>query len=365
MSAEGYTRAGPGAPPTIKRIAPSAGMLGTRPIGRGSEAHVKQMRTWVSLCALLTVCSACGGSSSRGDSSANASNDASAASSDSGNSDGTSGGSTNSTGTGGGSSAGSTSGGAESSAPDADSFLSQYADLLCSGLATCCESAGFAFSAAACRSFLSLADAQQSLADVSYDRQAAERCLDRLKSSAEACLPNEETICDSVFLGNAKPGDVCTQDTECAPSSHGSVTCDTPNFTSEDSICLVDVRAGLGEPCVKTCFESDSLWACSYEPTGDPPPDFEQGECYRNDGLTCDATSLRCVETRALGEPCVDSNECGANASCDSVCVAGAGEGEPCSDVGGCAPGTLCNEGTCAPEADASLEFVCSLFSDG
>jgi hypothetical protein len=216
-------------------------------------------------------------------------------------------------------------------------FLVEQGQLACAALEVCCAEAGLTFNPSFCQLLVSSPGAQPG---VTYDATAAGECLDELRDSEIVCDEGPETpACDRVYAGALPLGAACTDDVECAPSADGDVTCDL-----SDEVCSLTRRGALGDTCSSSCEELQSGgWVCSGAGQSSLP-DYEEVQCYREDGLIC--SSAVCAPLAELGESCSSDTDCVATAYCDFVtatCAALAGFGESCAS-------TLCVEGAfCTP----------------
>lgn len=244
-----------------------------------------------------------------------------------------------------------------------EQYFAAFADLFCAGLAECCGEAGFEFSEEYCRSLL--AGAAATTEGLTYDRAAGESCLNDLQGRIGGCASTGPLICNGVFLGTVELGGECDQDADCVPSELGEMSCEIVGSQATSEICVVNIRAGEGEPCVESCFVGSSVRSCLNAVPGSDDGNPERGKCYADDELFCDSQTLTCVPTFERGEACYGSHECGAYAVCDGVCVDGRGEGEECFAFSECQEGLLCSieENTCDADPAAPLEGACSTFS--
>lgn len=245
-------------------------------------------------------------------------------------------------------------------AEDGAAYIEQVASLFCGGLADCCADAGFAFSEQTCLAFLS---GSANLDGLTYDRAAGEACLAELQSLLGNCGgEGASLVCPGVFLGSTELGEPCDQDAECVPSDLGDVSCEFVGSSFDERMCVVNIRAGEGDPCVDTCFEASGNWYCLPKGPGPDSETPERGQCYLNDGLHCDTSTLECVPTLDRGEDCTFSEDCGAFAVCDGTCEAGLAEGTECVDFGECQEGLICSfeEQVCRPGEAENLEEACT-----
>jgi hypothetical protein len=190
--------------------------------------------------------------------------------------------------------------------------------------------------------------------------------------------------------GNKKPGEDCFADSDCAPSSQGTVACASAyadgNFIDK---CQVQIAGRAGDtPCLGTREGGMSVTVgqASEVPT-------QAIVCDTSDGVICERET--CKALAAVGESCSSSFECVRTAFCDSsqgkcatkvtlgdsclgkdddeceggycaaqgsgrACAARVLNGAVCSEDGMCISDN-CVDGTCKPSfLDAfGLAFLC------
>jgi len=254
-------------------------------------------------------------------------------------------------------------------------FGSEAADALCTLLAGCCQSVGFAYDGAACRSgFSTVAEADLSNPKITFDANVAGQCLAAVRSGTCNVTDGFESSCRGVFNGTVAGGGVCASSAECRRPEGGIALC-------ESGICSPRPRGTAGDACSSTCTESGSSISCSSTVTavggsGGSPSAGPSG-CYTNDGLTCGTTgtcvplaqvsepctSLSCVKgafcdfktglcapVLTVGSDCSGSNDCEASAYCDlstRKCATKKPDGASCQSSSECA-GKACTSGRCA-----------------
>ena len=279
----------------------------------------------------------CSGTSSPGSSSGSGGSSASGSSSFSGNS--------------GFSGATGVSGGASGlSGPVAlDQATNAYAQAICAGYGTCCQSKGFAFSSATC---IANAKAQKDI-DLSalcapphvYDAQAAGDCMADVQARFSSCgaSATTSTACNRMCMGILAPGASCASSFDCAASSVGTPTC--------AGTCVIQVRANAGDSCNVSCTQSsDGSTLCNG--TG-PSSTSLESQCYAGDGLYC-APDLTCRALVAPGGACASANACQVGSYCDSstaICVANAASGAACPKQIECGNNDYCDSNQiCTPK---------------
>jgi hypothetical protein len=252
---------------------------------------------------------------------------------------------------------------------------SKVADLVCSSMAGCCQSEGFAFDIDACQASY-LTDLKDSLNDshtqrVTYDAQAAADCLAAARGSIQ-CGDVEGDIpaCERIFHGTVAVGQPCGGSRECQQPTGTRVSCTSSDGVSTE-VCTVVAdpvtRHGkLGEACFTTCFEGEECGgAGAPTPAGEggvPAPATEPAACYRDEGLFCEVGS--CARLLPVGATCTDYAACAGNAFCDfntQLCSAPRANGEPCASSRDC-QSQRCVESvaTAADPAAGQVQQVCA-----
>jgi len=278
------------------------------------------------------------------------------------------------------------------SAPTAQSFISSF----CNYLKPCCQKAGLRTDGTQCGALLGAF-----VGPSNYDAKAGGMCLGDIKAAAgkpEFCADAFAALdtCESVATragGTKKPGETCTDDEDCAPSSEGDVEC-ANEFVDNKTVekCQIQLRGKEGDMvCVGT--RDGSTTYGSFSDAQDVAP--RAYICHVSDGLFCNAKTESCSKIQPVGGPCGANGfgnfECVATAYCDNLtdkCVARKAAGADCSSFGTeCSAGHYCNEDTekctvqtkdgaacttdeectsdncvndkCAPESDFGLQFYC------
>jgi hypothetical protein len=271
-------------------------------------------------------------------------------------------------------------------------FPAQFVSAICDNIATCCQTAGFAYDPTGCRAtqMKSVADLTKagSLDGVTWDANAAGQCIALTKQIASSCMATADLVkqyeaaCSGVLVGSKPVGAACTDSAQCAAPAGGKAYCPNtdvgvggvpstgggtgapPQATCQVETTTTTVHAKQGDPCNSTCTDSpDGNGSCAGQATSggtgggsSGPP--ATGTCYTNDGLTCDFTAMKCVPLAPVGQPCVSGDGCTADAFCSSgTCTAKPKAGEPCSltSFGTCADGLYCDVMAmkCAPQLPA------------
>jgi hypothetical protein len=222
-----------------------------------------------------------------------------------------------------------------------EQLSTRIAAAVCDGIAPCCQSQGFAYDPARCKSTLTTLYEEELVQDanlpgVNYDANAAGVCLEWIQSVVRSCYATEAPAeCDRMFVGSLAPGSACQSSIQCLAPPGGEADC-------MNGVCQQEPRAKLGEPCAMTCTDVSGDTSCQFFGTG------SGASCYTNDGLQCqDGT---CQPLRAIGEACAPSG-CVATAYCaDGVCAAKEPIGGSCSigyEEESCSAGYCAADGIC------------------
>jgi hypothetical protein len=277
---------------------------------------------------------------------------------------------------------------------DADS-ASGFAASYCQLIQPCCAMASLRTDGQQCQLFFGLVGGQ-----ATYNKQAGEACLAEARAAAskpDFCtkLDNAEpSVCDQVFGGTGKkqPGETCNDSDECAPSTEGSVQCES-NFSiggNEVRKCQVVVKGKEGDkPCVGT--QEGNFTSGNVNLDDVPPKGYL---CHVAEGLRCDTSTDTCTKLKAVGEACLGNSECVRTAFCEGTtdkctdrkaigatcmpsfaneeCVAGAWCSETArmcaaqvADGGACTEDDECKSGNCANDkcdkglGDFGLALIC------
>lgn len=195
-----------------------------------------------------------------------------------------------------------------------------------------------------------LADLLERQPHMTYDAEAAGRCLRTIELASASC---SVPLCEPVLVGTLLAGQACDEADQCAPGLTCSGVDDGLRCSgvceptaSEGDRCRDDVECGEGLHC------EDRRCA----------PDRAAGERCRHSsdceaGLLCDQEREECYPpSEAEGRSCEDEgpDRCPVPTDCvDDVCQRYepgrvAGPGEPC-EVGECAASHFCDGGFCAP----------------
>jgi hypothetical protein len=230
---------------------------------------------------------------------------------------------------------------------DSEKFVDSY----CAEVAKCCGQAGLPADGKTCHDWMTFVAMAGS-----YNSSAGDACLAEMRSQVSAgtfCTGSSSSPspCDSVYgssSGNKKPGETCTFETDCAPSSQGKVVCASivVNNTSIDK-CQVQIAGKAGDtPCVGT-QEGDMFF--HYEASGATDVVSQGYSCDVANAVTCqDGT---CVALTPLGASCLISTECVRTAYCSypqDVCTTKVSAGGACTGIAGseCVDSAYCDTGT-------------------
>jgi hypothetical protein len=224
-------------------------------------------------------------------------------------------------------------------------FIAKYCELL----APCCQKAGLPSDGNQCRTLLGAFTAAGA-----YDRSAGEQCLaDMTAASGKPDFCADGTsgsdACDKVFEGGGggtkKPGETCTQDSDCASSTEGKVECQSRFVMGmQKQQCQIQIKGKEGDtPCVGTVDGNVTSFSSSGSSTDIPARGYL---CYMTDNLRCDSTSGSCVKLKASGEMCAGSSlECVKASYCDFAqrkCLDRKATGAMCTSTTECADGNTC-----------------------
>ena len=256
---------------------------------------------------------------------------------------------------------------ASSGAPIAESDLRQrLIDAVCSGLADCCQSHGYAYDRQACMDAVDLefSDMVSSADRYAYNATAAGACIQGVRNTVAACGDMDDVAeCEAVFTGTLPEGATCDGDSVCAAPTGGVAVC-TYSSDGDLGTCRPLARAAQGEACAASGQDGD--W---YEVMDTA----SGGICFREDGLFCENFDT-CQPLRAVGDACSYYDDCVDGAVCDSssdTCVAISAVGGPCDYDGHCVEDTYCaTDLTCQPlqgaGAACETDLQCrSYFCDG
>jgi hypothetical protein len=247
-------------------------------------------------------------------------------------------------------SSGSSGGGASSGS----SFNQQYCQLL----APCCAKVNKPTDGKACELFLNVFTGNQT-----YDPVKGQACLDASRAasgSADFCTNGTSAqACNSVYSGSGsagggtkKPGDPCTNDSDCASSTEGTVSCNT-SFDSKGGqtrICQLEIDGKAGDtPCIGT--KSGNSTSYSSSGTGATPPPARGYLCDVAKNVYCSSKANACVAIADVGQDCDTSGfsyACVKSAYCDyatTKCVARLAVGADCSSSStSCAEKAYCDQ---------------------
>ncbi len=263
-------------------------------------------------------------------------------------------------------------------------FPARFESAVCDNIGSCCQSAGYKYDAAGCKSALDQSIGQIfSSKNAVYDASAAGPCIDSVSAAFASCKGFDAVSavpCQKVFTGTQPAGAACTSSTECKPVANAEVYCEHPSGAggqagSGQRTCTVKPRGKKGDGCDETCTENGNVTSCGTSSggggaggSGGAPPSGN-ATCYTNDGLYCAGNGV-CAAMIPIGQPCPDYSGCVDGAYCDSgTCAAKRAAGSSCSSFSNeCKDGTYCADpahtgtGTCTnKKADGQ---ACSSFDE-
>lgn len=229
----------------------------------------------------------------------------------------------------------------------------KFADDYCSEVAKCCGQAGLPADGKLCYQWMTAASIGGK-----YNASAADACLAEVRAQQAAgtfCRSQTgASACDSVYgtrNGGKKPGEECQTDSDCAPSSDGTVAC-AGTYVNGSWInkCQVRIAGKAGDsPCLGT-VDGDMF---SGDPTSGGTDVVSRGYvCATAENLRCSGGA--CVALAGLGATCQISTDCIRSAYCNypnDVCTAKIRLGDACTGIAGseCVDGAVCdtNAKTC------------------
>ncbi len=274
-----------------------------------------------------------------------------------------------------------------SGTPEVDEFAVALATTYCEALEGCCKKASFEYDEASCKAQLTN-DIQRSAdvvkrGKVTYEKDAAEACIDAYKSRAALCSEDAGTpppasgfephieACIKVFKGTVAPGGECTESAECVadfPREIGTCSADNrPGADRTKKVCYKLVKAAAGEDCssakptdleVRQCDPATAYCEgatpgaarkCrAYAKVGENCGNATAGQCDPRAGLFCDFASQKCAGLPAAGQPCSVTFQCAKGAFCErattptgaNTCVAQRPDGTECDSGAQCASGS-------------------------
>jgi len=226
------------------------------------------------------------------------------------------------------------------------SDVEEFADEYCGEVAKCCKKFDMG-SGGMCRTLFGMPGAEDA-----YNKSAGDACLAETRALVAAgtfCSPPQSASspCESVFEdgggGKQQPGEACDFESDCAPSSAGTVACASAYDGSEwTSKCQVRLPGKAGDPCLGT-QDGDVFSSIGSATTSGIEP--EGYVCDTADGLEC--ASGACAPLAAVGRTCSYSDDCVRDAFCDDAsrqCVARVAAGAACTggDDVECVEGYYC-----------------------
>jgi len=187
----------------------------------------------------------------------------------------------------------------------------------CALFKPCCDKAGIPGDQSFCKMAFG---SRQPTSDA-----AAEQCLKDYEA-----LAKDPTFCDFTFdepesckkafpedTSGKKPGEPCTQSSDCA----GDATCHH-DFQTDKETCAAFVLAAEGQACIGERNGESSSWS------GNPQND-QITLCDSKAGLICDGT---CKKPAAVGGSCGSTHDCAEGGYCKSgTCAARLATGATCT----------------------------------
>ena len=243
-----------------------------------------------------------------------------------------------------------------------------------------------------------------------YNPKAAKKCVEQMNLENRLDVQNHILThmiavggrgpvppeCDQIFEGTTKLGSPCDDGVEClpglrcwgcpgvciVPSAVGG-PCDATAGCAlgdicDNGTCVAGLSAGQGEPCHDkgnlcdenlyarcntcklglTCMQSDKAGVGTCEPVASLPIGatcvnggfVDRHECVS--GAVCDATN-HCVDTPAVGTPCLFAIDCGPKQVCSGVAWSEPPWSSACHE-----PGHVC-EVSCPADARCDSNTTC------
>jgi len=227
-----------------------------------------------------------------------------------------------------------------------ESFITDY----CAVLSTCCKEQNRPADGAQCRSLYTSTAAKSG---ATFDAAAADTCLAEFKAASQKagfCVDGmsfSSTACKQVLegTGTKQPGEACTEDKECAPSSKGEVSCEHYwEGSAEGKLCQVQMVGSEGsKPCIGT---KDGTLIIGVSTSGKPPS--EGYICNRANSVYCTGDGTAgCKKIQSAGGACTSDFGCDAATYCDFAkqqCVTRFATGASCADDSdGCEAAAYCD----------------------
>jgi hypothetical protein len=246
----------------------------------------------------------------------------------------------------------------------AEDFVAQWAATVCDAVEPCCQASKYGWDRQGCLAkTASLVSAQvdaASTASVTWDAEAAGKCIAGTRRDYAGCNPpidmELDAVCRSVLLGHKQTGETCSSSIQCVAPTNGQGSCEAipaDGGTGYQQVCTARpslyARAKLGDACTQNCEYLGKDHVRCYGSVG---TDGDAGatdaamlaNCFRNDGLHCDKTTLRCVALAPSGASCSANAECADGLACVSgKCATPPSTGASCTPVSGCAAGLYCD----------------------
>lgn len=204
----------------------------------------------------------------------------------------------------------------------AANFTEELSQAMCGGIGGCCDEAGLAYDRANCEVVLNAVYGsvlQEATTTDAFDEELAGDCVAQVRADSSSCN----------F------------------ANFGGDSCNTV-FSAATA-----VKRQEGETCGQTCELAADGTSC-FIYSNDP------GECYREDGLYCDAVLGECARLVPDGEQCAESLDCETGFCSSTVCIPKLPEGADCFDDRACEAGLRCefSSGSCAPKAAAGEDCI-------
>ncbi|MBI2377741.1 MAG: hypothetical protein HYV07_27310 [Deltaproteobacteria bacterium] len=185
---------------------------------------------------------------------------------------------------------------------------------------------------------------------LSYDGQAARRCVEAVgKTECSGAIRSTLFVdgCGEPLTGLAQPGDACVLGIECAGAAWCNLSlcpgaCVAPRALGESCEARSPCEEGLYCSTTGTCLEAVSIGQpCALSLVGN--------SC--KEGSFCDRSGSdpRCVVGGGRGAACARKVDCAKELSCIRATCSGGEDGDSCDEDEDCDDGLVCgSRGRCA-----------------
>ncbi len=201
-----------------------------------------------------------------------------------------------------------------------------------------------------------------------YDPQKGGDCVAEMSAAAKTCgtsSPGADSACATMFVGSTPPGGTCGTMWDCAPVAGGVNECWFEGKDGETGTCVFTPRGKAGDPCGSTCTDRPGDEECGLVGKPDTTQSTQKAACYTNDGLYCSlalgSSTYSCAPIAKLGGACTTSDGCEGEAFCNAgKCEKPLPLGSPCSFGARC-EGGYCDSKTKTCQPSKALGEPCDL----